>query len=173
VSAANGALLTVTDVHARYGAIEALKGVSLEVGEGEVVTLIGSNGAGKSTTLRAITGLTPASAGTVNFAGEDITRVPAQEIVPRGEAPERLGVDDEGQPWSKPSSLAAFATALEAQGVDAIAFTDHPAPSKKWLEGGGHATIDPFAITTMRTLLTALAGEFGGAYQGWTTEVQV
>src|SRR5205823_6457955 len=49
-------LLEVQDVHARYGAIEALKGVSLDVGEGEVVTLIGSNGAGKSTTLRSITG---------------------------------------------------------------------------------------------------------------------
>ena len=57
------ALLEVTDVHAHYGAIEALKGVSLTVEEGEVVTLIGSNGAGKSTTLRAITGLTPASGG--------------------------------------------------------------------------------------------------------------
>jgi branched-chain amino acid transport system ATP-binding protein len=78
------ALLEVTDIHARYGAIEALRGVSLEVGEGEVVTLIGSNGAGKSTTLRAISGLTPAWTGTVLFAGEDITRVPAQDIVARG-----------------------------------------------------------------------------------------
>ncbi len=74
-------LLEVSDVHAHYGAIEALKGVSLEVGEGEVVTLIGSNGAGKSTTLRSISGLTPASSGTIKFAGEDITRVPAHEIV--------------------------------------------------------------------------------------------
>jgi len=77
-------LLEVLDVHARYGSIEALQGVSLDVGEGEVVTLIGSNGAGKSTTLRSITGLTPASAGTVVFGGEDITRVPAHEIVQRG-----------------------------------------------------------------------------------------
>ena len=57
------ALLEVEDIRARYGIIEALKGVTLEVQEGEIVTLIGSNGAGKSTTLRAITGLTPASAG--------------------------------------------------------------------------------------------------------------
>ena len=78
------ALLEVSGVRARYGAIEALKGVSLTVGEGEVVTLIGSNGAGKSTTLRAICGLTPAWAGTVTFDGEDITRLPAQEIVTRG-----------------------------------------------------------------------------------------
>ena len=58
--------------------------MSLSVEEGEVVTLIGSNGAGKSTTLRAITGLTPASSGSVVIDGEDITRVPAHEIVDRG-----------------------------------------------------------------------------------------
>jgi branched-chain amino acid transport system ATP-binding protein len=78
------ALLDVADIHAHYGAIEALKGISLTVEEGEVVTLIGSNGAGKSTTLRSISGLTPASSGSVTFGGEDITRVPAHEIVERG-----------------------------------------------------------------------------------------
>ena len=78
------ALLEVNEIHAHYGGIEALKGVSLSVEEGEVVTLIGSNGAGKSTTLRAITGLTPASSGSVVIDGEDITRVPAHEIVDRG-----------------------------------------------------------------------------------------
>jgi branched-chain amino acid transport system ATP-binding protein len=78
------ALLEVNEIHAHYGGIEALKGVSLSVDEGEVVTLIGSNGAGKSTTLRAITGLTPASSGSVVIDGEDVTRVPAHEIVDRG-----------------------------------------------------------------------------------------
>jgi branched-chain amino acid transport system ATP-binding protein len=78
------ALLEVSDIHAHYGSIEALKGISLKVEEGEVVTLIGSNGAGKSTTLRSISGLTPASSGTITFGGEDITRVPAHEIVTRG-----------------------------------------------------------------------------------------
>jgi branched-chain amino acid transport system ATP-binding protein len=77
-------LLEVSDIHAHYGAIEALKGVSLEVHEGEVVTLIGSNGAGKSTTLRSISGLTPASGGTVVFDGSDITMIPAHDIVGRG-----------------------------------------------------------------------------------------
>jgi branched-chain amino acid transport system ATP-binding protein len=77
-------LLEVSEIHAHYGSIEALRGVSLSVGEGEVVTMIGSNGAGKSTTLRSISGLTPASSGKVSFAGEDITRVPAHEIVSRG-----------------------------------------------------------------------------------------
>jgi branched-chain amino acid transport system ATP-binding protein len=78
------ALLEVADMHAHYGSIEALRGVSLTVEEGEVVTLIGSNGAGKSTTLRSISGLTPASAGSITFAGEEITRVPAHEVVQRG-----------------------------------------------------------------------------------------
>ncbi|HEY8624769.1 MAG TPA: ABC transporter ATP-binding protein [Solirubrobacteraceae bacterium] len=78
------ALLEVTGIHAHYGTIEALKGISLKVEEGEVVTLIGSNGAGKSTTLRSISGLTPASSGSITFAGEDITRIPAHEIVVRG-----------------------------------------------------------------------------------------
>ncbi len=78
------ALLEVDDIHTFYGAIEALRGVSLMVEEGEVVTMIGSNGAGKSTTLRSITSLTPARSGKITFAGEDITRVPAHEIVSRG-----------------------------------------------------------------------------------------
>src|SRR5262249_60422016 len=70
--------------HTRYGAIEALKGISLTVGAGEVVTLIGSNGAGKTTTLRSISGLTPASQGKIVLAGEEITHVPAHEIVGHG-----------------------------------------------------------------------------------------
>jgi branched-chain amino acid transport system ATP-binding protein len=78
------ALLEVDDIHTFYGAIEALRGVSLKVEEGEVVTMIGSNGAGKSTTLRSITSLTPARSGKITFAGEDITRVPVHEIVSRG-----------------------------------------------------------------------------------------
>ena len=77
-------LLEVDDIHTYYGAIEALRGVSLSVDEGEVVTIIGSNGAGKSTTLRSISGLTPARLGKVVFEGQDITRVPAHEIVGRG-----------------------------------------------------------------------------------------
>ena len=77
-------LLEVRDIRTRYGAIEALKGISLTVDAGEVVTLIGSNGAGKTTTLRSISGLTPASAGTITFCGEEITHVPAHEIVSHG-----------------------------------------------------------------------------------------
>jgi branched-chain amino acid transport system ATP-binding protein len=77
-------LLSVSDIHTHYGSIEALKGVSLEVQPGEVVTLIGSNGAGKSTTLRSISGLTPASSGQIVFDGNEITRVPAHEVVDYG-----------------------------------------------------------------------------------------
>jgi branched-chain amino acid transport system ATP-binding protein len=78
------ALLEVTDVRTFYGNIEALKGVSLTVEEGEVVTLIGSNGAGKSTTLRSISGLTPPREGSIKFEDTEIGEVPPQEIVERG-----------------------------------------------------------------------------------------
>jgi branched-chain amino acid transport system ATP-binding protein len=78
------ALLEVDDIRTYYGSIEALKGVSLTVAQGEVVTLIGANGAGKSTTLRSISGLTPASAGTVRFDGNEITREASDAIVGRG-----------------------------------------------------------------------------------------
>ena len=80
------ALLEVEDIHTHYGTIEALRGVSLTVDQGEVVTLIGSNGAGKSTTLRSISGLTSASSGRIMFGGDEITRVPAQDIVGHGVA---------------------------------------------------------------------------------------
>jgi branched-chain amino acid transport system ATP-binding protein len=78
------ALLEVEDVHTFYGNIEALKGISLTVDEGEVVTLIGSNGAGKSTTLRSISGLTPPRVGSIRFKGKEIGETPPQEIVRLG-----------------------------------------------------------------------------------------
>src|SRR3954464_2162630 len=84
------ALLEVKDIHTFYGNIQALKGISLEVNEGEVVTLIGSNGAGKSTTLRSISGLTPPREGSIRFEGKEIGETPPQEIVRLGisQAPE-------------------------------------------------------------------------------------
>jgi branched-chain amino acid transport system ATP-binding protein len=78
------ALLELEDVHTFYGSIEALKGVSLEVNEGEVVTLIGANGAGKSTTLRSINGLNTAKRGRIVFKGKDITRRSPHDIVEMG-----------------------------------------------------------------------------------------
>ena len=78
------ALLEIHEIHTFYGTIEALKGISLEVNEGEIVTLIGSNGAGKSTTLRSISGLTPPREGSIRFDGEEIGETAPQEIVQRG-----------------------------------------------------------------------------------------
>lgn len=77
-------MLKLENVHVRYGAIEALKGVSLIVPAGKIVTLIGANGAGKSTTLRAISGLAKVAQGKIYFENTDITNRPAHEIVARG-----------------------------------------------------------------------------------------
>jgi branched-chain amino acid transport system ATP-binding protein len=79
-------VLELRDVHIYYGAIHAVKGISLEVGEGEIVTLIGANGAGKSTTLRAINGLNRPKQGTIYFRGSEITGASPHSIVQRGVA---------------------------------------------------------------------------------------
>ncbi len=79
-----GPLLKLDDVHTYYGNIHALKGVTIEVGRGEIVTLIGSNGAGKSTTLKTISGLLHPRRGTVQFEGRDISRVAAHKLVADG-----------------------------------------------------------------------------------------
>jgi branched-chain amino acid transport system ATP-binding protein len=77
-------VLRVEDVHTFYGSIEALKGISLDVNEGEIVTLIGANGAGKSTTLRSINGLNHPRKGKIFFQGIDVTSMPPHQIVKRG-----------------------------------------------------------------------------------------
>jgi branched-chain amino acid transport system ATP-binding protein len=77
-------VLEIDDLHVYYGAIHALKGVSLQVREGEIVTLIGSNGAGKSTTLRAVNGINRARQGTIRFQGRDITGASPHTIVKGG-----------------------------------------------------------------------------------------
>jgi branched-chain amino acid transport system ATP-binding protein len=81
---ANGDVLTINDIHTYYGAIHALKGVSLRVGATEIVTLIGANGAGKSTTLRSINGLNHPRQGTITFRGDDITNASPHSIVKNG-----------------------------------------------------------------------------------------
>jgi branched-chain amino acid transport system ATP-binding protein len=78
------ALLSVKDLRVKYGNIEALHGISFEVGEGEIVTLIGANGAGKSTTLMTISGIIPAASGSITYDGQDLLTVPAHRIVERG-----------------------------------------------------------------------------------------
>lgn len=84
------AMLDVRDLHTYYGNIQALRGVSLHVDEGEIVTLIGANGAGKTTTLNTISGILKPRRGSVLLAGEEISRLPAHEVVARGvsQAPE-------------------------------------------------------------------------------------
>ncbi|HEX9019442.1 MAG TPA: ABC transporter ATP-binding protein [Anaerolineaceae bacterium] len=87
-------MLELENIHSYYGHIHALKGISLSVNEGEVVTLIGANGAGKSTTLRTISGLIHAREGMVTFGGANITRMAAHDIVSSGvgHVPEGRGI---------------------------------------------------------------------------------
>jgi branched-chain amino acid transport system ATP-binding protein len=88
------ALLELSDVTVHYGRISALNGISLSVEEGEIVSLIGANGAGKSTTMRAVSGIRPLSGGRITFDGDDISRLRADLRVVRGisQAPEGRGV---------------------------------------------------------------------------------
>ena len=79
-----GSILKVDNINVYYGSIHAIKGVSFEVNEGEIVTLIGANGAGKSTTLNTISGLLHSRTGSVSFMGENLGKVPAHKIVERG-----------------------------------------------------------------------------------------
>lgn len=78
------AILEVENLRAAYGRVQALKGVTLRVDQGEIVSILGANGAGKTTILRTICGLLPATGGKVLFEGKDITRVPAHQLVERG-----------------------------------------------------------------------------------------
>ncbi|MFT5730319.1 MAG: branched-chain amino acid transport system ATP-binding protein [Desulforhopalus sp.] len=85
-------MLTLKDISTFYGDSQALYGVSLKVREGQVVTLLGRNGMGKSTTIRSIMGLTPAAAGSINFVGENITEKPSYYIARKG-----IGLVPEGR----------------------------------------------------------------------------
>ncbi len=80
------AMLTIKDLQVYYGVIQAIKGISFEVNEGEVIALIGANGAGKTTILHTITGLIAAKAGSVQFESNDLTKIPAHKIVSLGMA---------------------------------------------------------------------------------------
>jgi branched-chain amino acid transport system ATP-binding protein len=77
-------MLKIEAIHAGYGPLEVLSGVSLEVRKGEIVTMIGSNGAGKTTTLMCVSGIVPVRAGRIVFEGEEIHRIPADQLVRRG-----------------------------------------------------------------------------------------
>lgn len=114
-------MLTVSGVHTFYGAIEALKGVDIEIGSGEIVSLIGANGAGKSTLLMTICGSPRARQGRILFEGQDITAMPTHEIVRLGiaQSPEgrrifpRMTVLENLQMGSITAKPGSFATELE------------------------------------------------------------
>lgn len=86
--------LEIKDLRVHYGKIEAIKGVSVVVNEGEIVTLIGANGAGKTTILKTVSGLRPVSSGSINFDGQDLNKIPAHERVDLGisQVPEGRGI---------------------------------------------------------------------------------
>jgi branched-chain amino acid transport system ATP-binding protein len=90
----SSAILEVKDLQVHYGAIQALRGISLEVAQGQVVALIGANGAGKTTTLRAVSKMLRPSAGALRFQGQDVTKLASHELVARGmaHAPEGRGI---------------------------------------------------------------------------------
>ena len=109
------ALLELKDVHTYYGAVHALRGVSLKVEEGEIVTLIGSNGAGKTTTLRTISGLERARSGSITLNGKSIEAAPAHEIV-------RLGVGH------SPEGRRVFTRMSVRENLEMGAFLRKPGP---------------------------------------------
>jgi branched-chain amino acid transport system ATP-binding protein len=111
-------MLKVENVQVSYGAIQAVKGASLEVREGEVVTIIGANGAGKSSLLRCIAGLEPAASGTITVAGKDCTRVSAHHRVGVGVAmsPEGRGVFPD-QTVRENLMLGAYSRRKDAAGI--------------------------------------------------------
>jgi len=90
----SASILEVVDLSVHYGAIQALRGISIAVPSGEVVALIGANGAGKTTTLRAVSRMIRASGGTIRFEGEEVSRLPSHALVARGmaHAPEGRGI---------------------------------------------------------------------------------
>ncbi|MDR3711105.1 MAG: ABC transporter ATP-binding protein [Capsulimonadaceae bacterium] len=108
-------LLSVENIQVSYGAIQALNGISITVAEGEIVTLIGANGAGKSTTLRAISGLVPVSSGRIIFEGRDITNLPPDKIVRSG-----IGHSPEGR--------RVFSDMSVRENLDMGAYTRKPGP---------------------------------------------
>ena len=109
-------LLQINDLHVHYGAIHALKGVDFQVNKGEIVALIGANGAGKSTTLNTISGLLKPTQGSVIFNGEPISSIPAQQIVLKGviQVPEGRKIFSKMTVWEN-LEMGAFVQTERAQ----------------------------------------------------------
>jgi branched-chain amino acid transport system ATP-binding protein len=107
-------MLEIQDLNVYYGAIHALKGINFHLEQGEIVTLIGANGAGKSTTLNSLSGILPSRKGTIFFEGQDITRMPAPDIV-------RLGI------IQVPEGRKIFATLTVMENLEIGAYTQKDA----------------------------------------------
>ncbi len=143
-------MLEITGLDVHFGGIHALKGVTLEVGEGEIVTLIGSNGAGKSTTLRTISGLTRATAGTITLDGTDITRLSAQGRVRRGIS-------------QVPEGRRVFATMTVQENLELGAYLRRSRGDKAALAADYDAVFDRFPVLAERRRQSA--GTLSGGEQ--------
>jgi len=139
-------LLEIDNLHVYYGAIHAIKGVTLSVDAGEVVTLIGANGAGKSTTLRTVSGLLRPREGAVRFEGKDLTRLRADQIV-------RLGI------CHVPEGRRIFANLSVRENLEMGAYTRRDAEIKKDLDN----VLDTFP--RLRERFTQSAGTLSGGEQ--------
>ena len=132
-------MLKVSDLHVHYGSIHAVKGISFEVNEGEIVTLIGANGAGKSTTLNTVCGLLHPTSGSVEFEGESIVGVPAHRMVSRGIAmcPEGRRIFT-GMTVSENLEMGAFTRSdAEAKETMELVFGRFPRlDERRWQSGG-------------------------------------
>ncbi|MCY1138758.1 ABC transporter ATP-binding protein [Actinoplanes sp. Pm04-4] len=133
-------LLEIDNVTLAYGRIQALHGISLTVGQGEVVALIGANGAGKSTTMRAISGLRPVSQGTIRFDGDDITKMRADLRVVRGvsQSPEGRGIFP-GMTVRENLEMGAYTRKVRAEIDEDLqrAFTLFPRLKEREKQAGG------------------------------------
>ncbi|HKG73400.1 MAG TPA: ABC transporter ATP-binding protein [Aestuariivirgaceae bacterium] len=141
------ALLEVKDLHVYYGKIHALKGVSLELGKDQIVTLIGANGAGKSTTLKAISGILGASEGQITYDGEPLRNLAAHHIVGRG-----IVQVPEGR------RIFSRLTVAENLKVGAFLLSD-----KKWIADAEERVLDLFP--RIRQRLKQIAGTLSGGEQ--------
>ena len=135
-------MLALENVHAGYGAIDVLKGITLRVAEGEIVTVLGANGAGKSTTLMTICGANPARQGGISFAGQPITNLPVHEIV-------RLGISQ------VPEGRRIFPRLTVRENLELGAFQRHDD-----ITGDLERAFDLFPILRERT------GQLGGTLSG-------
>jgi len=141
------ALLEVTDLHVYYGKIHALKGVSLALGKDQIVTLIGANGAGKSTTLKAISGILAATEGQIAYDGQSIRDVAAHQIVGRG-----IVQVPEGR------RIFSRLTVAENLRIGAFLVTD-----KKWIVEAEERVLEMFPRIKQR--LNQVAGTLSGGEQ--------